>query len=147
MNPCGTGTELSLADFCSKQEENIAFEHVYVKKVRNSLSRTILFKELENLHGLEVDCFINHTVKELVVKLHAYTVGSHMRNIHVDHSCPENWWEAFKERWFPDWILRRWPLKYKVIRIHERIATKVCPHITIKGDHDCIAFLAKDHDR
>ncbi len=41
MNPCGAGTELSLAEHFllshTNQEENIAFEHVYVKKVRNSL--------------------------------------------------------------------------------------------------------------
>ena len=30
---------------------------------------------------------------------------------------PEDWWQAFKDRWFPDWALRRWPVRYKEHRI------------------------------
>jgi hypothetical protein len=25
---------------------------------------------------------------------------------------PTTWWDAFKERWFPRWWLRRWPANY-----------------------------------
>lgn len=24
---------------------------------------------------------------------------------------PADWWEAFKERWFPQWALKRWPAR------------------------------------
>ena len=27
-------------------------------------------------------------------------------------SYPADWWQAFKERWFPEWAQRRWPIKY-----------------------------------
>jgi hypothetical protein len=33
----------------------------------------------------------------------------------VIFSAPENWWEAFKERWFFKWMLRRWPVKYDTV--------------------------------
>lgn len=26
---------------------------------------------------------------------------------------PENWWEHLKERWFPAWALKRWPVVYR----------------------------------
>ena len=26
---------------------------------------------------------------------------------------PADWWQAVKERWFPAWALRRWPVKYQ----------------------------------
>ena len=26
---------------------------------------------------------------------------------------PADWWEAFKEQWFPAWALRRWPVRYE----------------------------------
>ncbi len=30
----------------------------------------------------------------------------------LEFKYPENWWEAFKERWFFDWMLSRWPVRY-----------------------------------
>ncbi len=32
-------------------------------------------------------------------------------------SYPADWWQAFKERWFPKWAKRRWPVEYEVRRI------------------------------
>ncbi len=26
---------------------------------------------------------------------------------------PANWWEHFKQRWFPRWALKRWPVLYE----------------------------------
>jgi len=28
--------------------------------------------------------------------------------------APSNWWQHFKERWFPGWAKRRWPVQYRV---------------------------------
>jgi len=30
---------------------------------------------------------------------------------------PIDWWQAFKERWFPKIILKKWPVKYKRIDV------------------------------
>jgi len=30
---------------------------------------------------------------------------------------PKDWWEAVKERWFPAFLLSRWPVKYQRIDI------------------------------
>jgi len=27
-------------------------------------------------------------------------------------SFPSDWWEAVKERWFPEWLLKRYPVEY-----------------------------------
>ena len=31
------------------------------------------------------------------------------------YQYPENWVEAIKERWLPQWARKRWPVKYRVI--------------------------------
>lgn len=31
---------------------------------------------------------------------------------------PRTWWSAFKERWFPLWLLRRFPVEYIVYEIN-----------------------------
>jgi len=37
-----------------------------------------------------------------------------------DAEFPEDWWQAFKERWFPQWLKKRYPVKYKQIVINAR---------------------------
>jgi hypothetical protein len=32
---------------------------------------------------------------------------------------PKDWWEAFKERWFPKWLLKRYPVRYRVVNMKE----------------------------
>jgi hypothetical protein len=31
---------------------------------------------------------------------------------------PSDWWSAFKLRWFPEWMLRRWPAQYTCHQIN-----------------------------
>ena len=33
---------------------------------------------------------------------------------------PTDWWQAFKERWFPAWAKKRWPAKYHTCVITAR---------------------------
>ena len=37
----------------------------------------------------------------------------------LDWKQPENWKEAFKERWFPKWLLKRYPVKYSGFTLTE----------------------------
>jgi hypothetical protein len=30
----------------------------------------------------------------------------------VEFKYPADWWQAFKERWFPEWLLKRYPVAY-----------------------------------
>jgi len=33
---------------------------------------------------------------------------------------PRDWWQAFKERWYPEWAKRKWPIVYnRVWAIHK----------------------------
>lgn len=43
-------------------------------------------------------------------------------------SYPETWWDAFKERWFPQWLLSRYPIRY---RHHEISLKTLYPHFRI----------------
>ncbi len=33
---------------------------------------------------------------------------------------PADWWQAFKDRWFPEWALKRWPIEWEVRQWMER---------------------------
>ena len=43
-----------------------------------------------------------------------------------------NWWEAIKERFFPQWALNRWPVSYHVFRIYEMFPEVAWPK---RGGH------------
>ena len=44
---------------------------------------------------------------------------------------PKTWWDAFKERWFPDWLKARFPVTYKV---HEFRADALYPNLAVQED-------------
>jgi hypothetical protein len=33
-------------------------------------------------------------------------------------SFPANWWQHFKQRWFPAWALDRWPVRLRTVNFH-----------------------------
>lgn len=41
---------------------------------------------------------------------------------------PADWWEHFKQRFFPKWALRRWPCKTKTLSVTAITFARVCPH-------------------
>lgn len=43
---------------------------------------------------------------------------------------PKNWWQAFRERWFPMWWLDRYPIKNNV-SVGICVSHNVCPHLPI----------------
>lgn len=43
-------------------------------------------------------------------------------------SWPSDWWQAFKDRWFPCWLKTIYPVRYS-----ERKCSRICPHL---GEHD-----------
>jgi len=45
----------------------------------------------------------------------------------LQRQWPLNWKEAVKERWFPAWMKRRWPVQYAHIEIREVLACKRAP--------------------
>lgn len=53
--------------------------------------------------------------RHLALSLNAYVFGEKGDDIVIDY--PRDWWEAFKNRWFPRWALQRWPVLYTRHRI------------------------------
>lgn len=41
---------------------------------------------------------------------------------------PADWWQAFKERWYPQWLKKKSPVKYKEIVAVHRFPELEVPH-------------------
>lgn len=61
------------------------------------------------LMGARVDV-VREAVDEMVVQLKAYVWSEQLDRQEIKY--PRDWRQAFKERWFPDWAKRRWPVVY-----------------------------------
>lgn len=37
----------------------------------------------------------------------------------TEYRWPATWWDAVKERWYPTWAKRRWPVRYEKVTVDE----------------------------
>jgi len=63
---------------------------------------------LEELNDLNVDVFTD-LLGDMVITLHAHVFSRRVADTTVRY--PATWWDALKARWFPAWVLRRWPVR------------------------------------
>ena len=70
----------------------------------------------------------------LVTRLTTYVSAMQSEKFCHYTEYPENWWEAFKLRFFPKFLIDRYPIKYTVIDISiDRYV--VCPHVPVLDKH------------
>lgn len=95
---------------------------------------------------LSFDAAIEMVTEEMVVTLEATVLGSGPWEEDVEWIYPyEDWWQAFKDRWFPTWLKKRYPVR----TTETLIATNrynVCPHIVIELPNAHLSYLAGFED-
>ena len=61
----------------------------------------------------------------------------------AEESVPVDWWQHFKQRWFPTWALWRWPVQERTIETRIFKRARVCPHLGIESFEPHITFLSR----
>ena len=79
--------------------------------------------------------YVDKRIEELAMEMRSMLAGRMEERIDIEEKWPSDWWQAFKDRWFPKWALRRWPVHYLFVSCHKQI-WRVCPHINIKFCED-----------
>lgn len=49
---------------------------------------------------------------QVVFAIHGYIWAENLDTATIQY--PLDWWQAFKERWFPGWLIKRYPVKYRI---------------------------------
>lgn len=70
------------------------------------------------IHNFKADLFKNILDKNILI-LKGFVLGEQLEHVVIKY--PINWIQAFKERWFPMWLLRKFPVKYKVYDVDFRV--------------------------
>jgi hypothetical protein len=89
---------------------------------------------------IEASSMRDHALECVVIRLRTSVFGRKLSEISV--SYPADWWQAFKDRWFPTWAKKRWPVEMKTERlVSTEEYTKIsCP------EHDHFVRLYKNPD-
>lgn len=119
---------------------------VFLDRVSVCARKMIPGLELYKLN-FRVETDMDYIADAMVVSLFTYMAGIGKERVEVHEEWPANWWEALKERWFPAWALRRWPVQKKSIHISKAVYHAVCPHLYVTGqlskEHNCFAWLGE----
>ena len=67
------------------------------------------------MDSLNIVSYIDIISKDLCMSMRYSLLGRSMDEI----KYPTDWKQAFKERWFPKWLLKKYPVKYRIINVKE----------------------------
>jgi len=85
--------------------------------------------------------FIRKIPKELLKEFHLSEVPS--------TEYPRDWWQAFRERWFPRWWLKRYPVKHTYVPGRPAYTVDVgayYPDVVLPGHEPIIALNMTQDD-
>jgi len=64
---------------------------------------------------VDIDTMSQFMADEIVLRVTGHIWAEQL--VSDEFQWPADWWEAFKERWFPAWAKRRWPVRYERHRL------------------------------
>jgi len=88
----------------------------------------------------------DYCLKGFIRTLETYVVGMPSERIVVHRKWPADWWQAFRERWFPKRWLERHPVKYEAVDIDRQLYAAVCPHVAIPGSQKHLEWMSLKWD-
>lgn len=68
--------------------------------------------------GMEIEAYVGHASNDVIVRFSRRLYGKKLEDFAV--SYPADWFEAFKERWFPARLKKHYPVQYttKTVNFH-----------------------------
>lgn len=126
---------MNYRDFLRPEVKRVVFD-----RVREVVSQSVHLKDLEFQAHLHVDEMARRLVMQLEHRMLRGVPLEHRDSVTV--SWPADWWQAVKERWFPRWLLAKYPVKYAFRVVPTTtVEHRYCPHIrTPPGDGDKVCF-------
>lgn len=95
----------------------------------------------EYIHNFQFNVTRDILLDDFIAQINCILYGETIFRKMVTY--PLNWKEAFKERWFPKWILKRYPVQYKEIELS---IAEVYPNISEcpRNERPVCLFLKKE---
>lgn len=114
--------------------------------VRRSADLDCVDAAIGGLGTSQLEAWIDRQKRAMVAELTAYVARMEVERIQFKRQWPADWWQAFKERWFPKWLKDRFPVRYEVFEIDER-RYAICPHLRLDPSRPHFEWLEKQQDQ
>jgi hypothetical protein len=92
-----------------------------------------LSQELQKEMAISPQVLAEMIGEQIVYKIRFFLYG---KKIKTTVHYPRDWWEAFKDRWFPQWLKRKYPVQYQVIQL-----TSIYPKIAGEGPRIIVEYM------
>lgn len=115
-----------------REMDTPTFESITLEKMNYTVSRRISRQEM-NIANINLEGYMDHVSRDLVINLTAAIASKDLPGV----KFPSDWKESFKERWFPEWLLKKYPVKYT-----EYTAKALYPDIAIP-EHQVYVHIVK----
>lgn len=66
-----------------------------------------------------LDVYLNHNFNAVELSFKKYIATQEVAKREARY--PTTWWDAFKERWFPAVLCKRWPVHYTYIKLEAKL--------------------------
>lgn len=108
--------------------------HVERLRLTHAIPRHVLHATtLTRLEDALTDDLILTLTKSLVA-------GDTIEEMH-SAAYPADWWQHFKQRWYPASWIRRWPVAMKSLELPAKVI-RMCPHVDIPNSERHFRWLA-----
>jgi hypothetical protein len=96
---------------------------------------------LTDIPDIDISTHDTFFCSEIILRVKGFVWGENLQSETIQ--APRDWWEHFKERWFPAWALRRWPVQYTGKTLTARA---LYPLLSFPEERSAIHFLMRDFD-
>ncbi len=111
-------------------EEKVPYTRIDLRAIK--IGQEVSFpSEMVNGMNIKIRRDTDYLFAREVYRFEATIAGRDLRDI----VYPSDWWQAFKERWFPKWLRKRYPVQYTEHKI-----AALYPEIQL-GNYTSIPFI------
>lgn len=101
------------------EDSNLTIQKLILERIKQRFSQQVSQTLLNSLkYGERKSEFDTVLIKELEWQWFGIR-----RKVNEEIKYPKDWWEALKERFFPKWLLRRFPVEYTKVGVKDRKST------------------------
>jgi hypothetical protein len=122
----------------NEQEKFMTFT---AKKLEACVQIALTNNNILELTDAEYYWHMDSQASYLVASLRKKVLANGIETVCFECSYPKDWWEAFKERWFPKFLLNRYPVEYEIKTFKREVYTRICPHQSVTPRTSHFHFL------
>ena len=104
-----------------------------------------LLEDFQSAKDLRLNIYYEKAVQKLAIQLRMFIAASekHEERVQETVDYPSTWWDHTKVRWFPRWLLKRFPPAYTTFKTLVRVDnTYMCPHLAVDPNLTHARWLA-----